>query len=317
MSTKTSLCAINVAFLLAVSVLSQAAAQDSPTPKSATSPTSKPRKVTRLTEEEARTQLQEGMPTWIPEDIRRSPEPFVWEAPARPREFAMKFVDEEFSFAGRRLGRDVYWSADRTVSVTADEVRGLFSLLRDPDESSRDTTKFTLEQAEEAAQEIYRAAAGSEIEQGAVIKTDVMQASPNEKPEVIARHVRFHRSANGLRVRDSVWMVTFDLLGNPFRIEAKWPQFKLSTVSELKSKEEALKVLETELVARSRSEVGVSHIELDLAYEAVQDGVFEPIISLWTFPGDGIGSPEEIQFSLVSGLRPLAVEDKADPHTDS
>jgi hypothetical protein len=101
-------------------------------------------------------------------------------------------------------------------------------------------------------------------------------------------------------------MATFDLNGNPYRVEAKWPAFKLAKNAARFSRDDALDTLSVRLAEQTNHPSGVADVKVDLAYEPSANGEFEPVVSMWTFPATSDANPALTQYSLASGLRTQA-----------
>ena len=112
-------------------------------------------------------------------------------------------------------------------------------------------------------------------------------------------------------------MVTFALDGTPYRIEAKWPPFKLSDATVLLTRAQALEFVRGKLSELANESIGVSNVAVSLTYQAGPSGAYEPIVSVWAFPGTDSGSPVLFRYSLVSGPIPDAKDTPGDPPTDS
>ncbi|MBN2529655.1 MAG: hypothetical protein JXR76_24915 [Deltaproteobacteria bacterium] len=65
----------------------------------------------------------------------------------------------------------------------------------------------------------------------------------NRQMKVIAQHARAKRMVNGIEVKNSVVMTTFNMDGSLFRMTANWPEFKVNSKAQLVSREAAISAL--------------------------------------------------------------------------
>lgn len=220
----------------------------------------------------------------------------------RPRAMAQKVTPHKLSLSERRAnGRDVFRSETGKTVVKVDVKRGYWKLIgaraKDPQDAP-----FSLDQAVSETGALFDNFNLPGDQRGTVVYSDLLAEDAEGHSNVMGRHVRIHRQINGLRVLGSRLMTTYDLTGNPFRIESRWPAFRVPKVGHLHTPNEAVEEISSVLANRFADSSTVGDVKAELAYHFREDGTFEPVLSVWVFSANGVGFPDHVEYSLVRGI---------------
>jgi hypothetical protein len=231
---------------------------------------------------------------------------------SQPRALASAFTREPTSFVERRAnGRDVFKNAAGTTTVKVKADAGIWKLLTERRNRGPGDRPLDAAAALTDANRKFQLLSLPADQRDFVVNTEMMTQTSEGTQEVYARHVRIHRTINGLRVRDSQFMVTYDLTGYAYRIESEWPAFRLAPGAQLRSRADALDEISNLLATRFTNGANLGEVHANLSYHPVEDGTFEPVVSVAVFPADGVGSPDVVDFSLVRG--PIQFEPASTP----
>lgn len=254
----------------------------------------------------ARSMVERSLPEWTPSAIVNTPSPSrAGPAFERPREMAQGLVSERLEYAESRMnGRDVYRDARGRVTVKADAGRGYWKMISPVPGAEARLGGFSLSDAEAAARQVFDAFALPPEEAGAVYARDIAVRFSEEEVVIDSRHVRIEPKVNGLRVPDSQLMVTYGLDGTPFRVEVRWPPFRLKPVSSLKPRAQAAEAIAQAVAQAMDAGRKVDKVVSQLVYDFdEEEKTFEPVVKV------GLVGPETatlrgpLEYSLVSGLR--------------
>lgn len=182
------------------------------------------------------TQIVASLPQWSDDmflatrEIGSQPDD-LFDGPSRILEVVNGPLDLSF-YESRANGNAVFVAKDRELLVKHNAGLGYWKMIAPHKEvsitapiSDEEAVGFALHAAaeiglsEEEFGEVRAAGVASQVE---------LPDGTLAEPRVIARHVRLSREVNGLPVFGSTYMATYNLDGDPFRVEVRWPRFQLA-----------------------------------------------------------------------------------------
>ena len=208
-----------------------------------------------------------------------------------------------------RNGNQVYNSQDSNTSIKVNKQKGYWKFVEAPQNYNVNAlkNKLTDEHALRKTESIFRKFGLSEGERGNVVSVGVGNADMGPdgvmgQSYVTARHVRILREINGIQVKDSHFMTTFDLTGNLFRAEMRWPEFKLDQDANLIPKEQIIGALAKKMATNFPNSDTVNEFKSAIEYQFNEETLFfEPVLFVYAVENGSL-SPLALRYSLTNGL---------------
>jgi len=255
--------------------------------------------------------LQDAVPKWdaavvesVPQEAAKSS--VITETPL---DLLPLVSDVQLSYVGKaKSGKEIYSNASGNAALKIEAAIGYWKFVTPPIPAEvADSDKLTDDGALGLADSLFAQLGLPEAERGDYVAVGVGEADMGPdgmagKAHATARHVRLFREINGLRVWGSHLMATYDLTGKLFRLELRWPTFKLPENVELIDREQAISEIAAKLAEESPAPEESLEVRTELMYAFDEEAaVFSPTLFIYRFV-KGEPLPSVRKYSLVDGL---------------